>query len=478
MIIVILVFALILRFFNLNQSLWLDEAVQAVTAKESFFYIFQEIIGDFHPPLYHFLIHFWVRVFGSSEIALRMPSVLFGTGTVWIIYKIINKLTNSKTKNIGLIAALFMATAPFHIYYSQEGRMYSMTCFFASLSMFFFIKNNNKEIKEVKRSFVLWFVSTALLIYSDYFGFLILLAQVIVALFRKNFKFLTACFFVLVTYIPWLPMLMKQLQIGIAATAAFPEWGKLINLSFFKALPLTFIKFSIGRITIFNKTLYFLVALGLMGVYGLVSFWATLKIIKAKDYEKKGFVILVWLVLPVVIAWAVSLFIPNYQPFRLLLVLPAFYLLLVFGISTFNNKTVRSILASFVVLVNLCSVSVYYRNSYFHREDWRGVSKYVTDENSAVLLPSQTSDWPLKFYDTKNKLRLIYGSEGINKVSDESVRGLFINQLTNYDKIFYIRYLVPLFDPQEKILSELENSNYSKIKETSFNQIEVWEYEK
>ncbi|PJC28152.1 hypothetical protein CO054_01755, partial [Candidatus Shapirobacteria bacterium CG_4_9_14_0_2_um_filter_39_11] len=66
MILIIIFVALILRLVNLNQSLWLDEAVQAITARQNFSYIFQDIAGDFHPPLYHFLMHFWVRFFGNS----------------------------------------------------------------------------------------------------------------------------------------------------------------------------------------------------------------------------------------------------------------------------------------------------------------------------------------------------------------------------------------------------------------------------
>ena len=52
-IILVLIFGLVLRLINLNQSLWLDEITQAVTSKGSFLNIFNELQGDFHPPLYH-----------------------------------------------------------------------------------------------------------------------------------------------------------------------------------------------------------------------------------------------------------------------------------------------------------------------------------------------------------------------------------------------------------------------------------------
>ena len=38
--------------------------------------------GDFHPPLYYFLLKAWISIFRSGEVATRMLSVLFGLGTV------------------------------------------------------------------------------------------------------------------------------------------------------------------------------------------------------------------------------------------------------------------------------------------------------------------------------------------------------------------------------------------------------------
>src|SRR3990167_6457501 len=89
----ILLLALVLRLINLNQSLWLDEAFQF---KSTYFFSLKDLLtvylpGDFNPPL-SYLINFGVgKVFGYSEIALRLPSVIFGVITVWLVYKLANK---------------------------------------------------------------------------------------------------------------------------------------------------------------------------------------------------------------------------------------------------------------------------------------------------------------------------------------------------------------------------------------------------
>jgi len=486
MIFPILLLALILRLINLNQSLWLDEAVQAITAKSSFFYIFLEIIGDFHPPLYHFFMHYWVSIFGSSEIALRMPSVLFGVGTVYLIYKIsgliINELFINGLKNLKIfpiIAALFLATAPFHIYYSQETRMYSMACFLTALSMFSFIKINGLFINGLKNSkinglYFIYFLSTILMLYSDYFGFLILLAQGIYSLPKKKYRYFIFYLLFFICYLPWLPILFTQLKTGMQATQTLPEWVRLVNLSFLKAIPLTLIKFSLGRITFFDKKLYLIILVGLVITYGGLI----LKGIKGMLKEDKGLlgVILCWFFVPLVIAWLTSLFVPNFQPFRLLLILPAFYLLLLFGIFSFKSKALRFGLIILVLIINLSSLAVYYFNPFFQREDWKGLVNYLKhQENSVVLLPSETSNWPIRYYDPESKIKLVYRAKGIAPIN-----GLSINGLTDYgprqEKIYYIRYLSSLFDPNELILAELKEAGYTKVKEVNFNQIPLWEY--
>ncbi len=457
----LLAVSLILRLINLNQSLWLDEAVQAITARESFSYIFQEIRGDFHPPLYFFLMNFWVRIFGDSEIALRLPSVLFGVGTVYILYKIATKIQGKFT---AVLSTVLLATAPFHIYYSQEARMYCMVTFFASLSMYFFLTLNKS-----KNNRYLYFISTVLMIYSDYFGFLVLLAQGIYLIMKKNYKFLlVTCCWLLVAYLPWLPMLITQLKTGISATQTLPGWGSLVNVSFWKAIPLTVVKFTIGRITLFDKKLYVLAA-------AMIIFTTGALIIKGIYKNKKiqisnfKFQIFLWFFVPLTVSWLVSLFVPNFQPFRLLLILPAFYLLLAIGISTVNSNKLQFIVVGLFLIINLVCLSVYYFNPYFHREDWRGAVNFLLEQKRLVILPSETSNWPIRYYDRNNQVKLLSIGRGVEEI--EKVGKI------EEQNVFFINYLTDVFDPNGLIVSKLKEEGYNKTNEISFNQISLWEYQ-
>jgi len=499
MIWLIVLIGLSLRLIFLDQSLWLDEAISVLAARDlTFFQILGRFaLSDFHPPLHYLVLHFWGKLFGWSEISMRIPSVLFGTATIYVIY-LIGKLgvgswelgDKKKLRSFPLIAALFLATAPFHIYYSQEARMYAMTAFLATLSMYFFMRflTSNSKLKTQNSELIGYILSTVLMLYSHYFGLFILLTQFLVVLFlfrKKFFSFLALQLFCLVLSLPWLPTIMAQFKHGSQLTQIFPL-AKVINVSFIKALPLTFIKFSIGRITIFNKKLYAIVAGILFIIYGgiigraISDQWS---VIRKKRKPGPGYrslaTIFLWLFIPIFSAWLISLFVPNYQPFRLLLVLPAFYLLLAIGVVSIENIKLKILALFFVLLTSHFSLLTYYTNPYFHREDWRGLVRHIESQGNkdlAAVLPSIISRSPYTYY-SQNKVDLIPAARGL-KLTEKELNENFEKGLAEKGQIFYIRYLVPLFDPQEKISFWLAENGFVKIREISFNQIPLWVYQK
>src|SRR3989344_6461242 len=140
-IILILIAALVMRLISLNQSLWMDEAISATVVKN---YNLLEIITKFAPadpppPLYYLLLRFWSGLFGLSEISLRLPSVIFAVMTVYVVYKI----GLIYFKKVAIWTSVLLATAPLHIYYSQEARMYSLSTLLTSLVIYLFLKKRS-----------------------------------------------------------------------------------------------------------------------------------------------------------------------------------------------------------------------------------------------------------------------------------------------------------------------------------------------
>ena len=117
-----------LRLYHLEvPSLWFDEAIVPVMASKSFGYLIEWInTKEMHPPLYHILIK-GVLALGTSEFALRIPSVVCGLVGIIMMYKVGSLWVS---REAGLFAAVYLTFSPSHVYISREVRPYAFTSLF------------------------------------------------------------------------------------------------------------------------------------------------------------------------------------------------------------------------------------------------------------------------------------------------------------------------------------------------------------
>jgi hypothetical protein len=85
-----------------------------------------------HPPLLTFLLYFW-RALGTSELWLRLPSVLAGTAFCWMFYKWLAKAAG---KTAGLIGLLFVALLPPIVLLGVEIRQYALLLAFLTSALY------------------------------------------------------------------------------------------------------------------------------------------------------------------------------------------------------------------------------------------------------------------------------------------------------------------------------------------------------
>lgn len=121
----ILLLAALVRLWGLGaQSLWMDEAFSHLFARLPLDVAWQAMIVDaVHPPLYYLLLRPWLALAGESEFALRLPSAAAGVLTVALIFRVGRAWANRQT---AVWSALLLAVSPFHVWYSQEARMYAL----------------------------------------------------------------------------------------------------------------------------------------------------------------------------------------------------------------------------------------------------------------------------------------------------------------------------------------------------------------
>lgn len=121
-----------LRIATINtRSLWLDEAISVEQASRTLPHVLQTLASGVHPPLYHTLMHFWMLAFGTGEIAIRGYALVWGLIAIPCAYWAASVLYNRRA---GLVATVLLTFSPYHIWYSQEARMYSMMMVFGLLT--------------------------------------------------------------------------------------------------------------------------------------------------------------------------------------------------------------------------------------------------------------------------------------------------------------------------------------------------------
>jgi uncharacterized membrane protein len=127
--------ALVVRLVHIGgQSFSMDEIAELTIAHGSL----SEILwaGDGFPPLYHFLLHGWLTLWGT-DAAARWLSALIGATTVPVVWLIGRQIGGFRT---ALASSLLMALLPLHIYYCQEARAYPLYTLLAATALWLFFR--------------------------------------------------------------------------------------------------------------------------------------------------------------------------------------------------------------------------------------------------------------------------------------------------------------------------------------------------
>jgi hypothetical protein len=131
----VILLALGLDFYRLElPSVWLDEAVTWENVRGSWGKLWSQVrLGeDCGGLVYAVGMKLWTSLFGSSEIALRLPGVLAGVGFVAVLVRIAQVLWG---RTAATYVGLFAAAHPEVLCWSRQARAYSFELLFTALSL-------------------------------------------------------------------------------------------------------------------------------------------------------------------------------------------------------------------------------------------------------------------------------------------------------------------------------------------------------
>ena len=274
--------------------------------------------------------------------------------------------------------------------------------------------------------------------------------------------------------IPWLLVLPKQLAVGLSAAAASPAWASVVGSTDLQNLLLSFVKFTIGRISLDNNHLYALLFVPIAIFISILFLMSIFRISTAR------IIIWFWFFIPIILGYLTSFIVPVFSYFRFVFILPAFYLILSVGINSVNiSKFVRAFLI-FALLINLISLSIYLLNPKFQRENWKQATNYIhtnASSNTIVLFEQGQSIAPFDYYN-KGRIKSYGALNGFS--ADEFEIKQRLNEITSdQDKIFLFQYLSGITDTQGLLFREISNAGFINVSTKDFNGVGfVYEFNK
>lgn len=440
--------ALLLRRYHLgSESLWFDEADIVQRARQSLPALLQSFTkaGE-NGPLYTLLLHFYLSaidavpalqrllhlLFGPNPEALvRGLSAVFGAGAIPLIYLLGKRAGGVAT---GLVAAALFTFNPFHIWHSQDAKMYTFLVLMTLASSLLYLEAFRRNTPALWLGYV---ISTWVMLTVHSMAALVLLAQLAATPFlfgvgtwaRSSVRTFNAAskarlvrwaWAMLLMLIPIFPIAWLRLAALVVGTDV-GGWYTPTGLT--DILSTIFVTFAVNRAPAPWETVGALVMgmLALVGVVGMTrdkyesgapvgnedvlaagtQHSGTQRVSGTEHLAGRPLVLSLWIV-PIFAFWLVTLKLPLFQPRYLIMSLPPYLILAASGVvalvsrapawlarlsSNSTLKTQHSKLGSVLTVIAALALAlptgaalaaVNY-SPQAQKEDWRGAVAYVQD---------------------------------------------------------------------------------------------------
>jgi mannosyltransferase len=360
-----------------DTSFWMDEALSATYARLPWSeFLALTAREEQNMSLYFVLLRAWIHL-GESEFAIRTLSVLWAVAAVAAIYALGARLFD---RRVGVLAALLLSVNGFHLRYAQEARGYSLLVFLVILCSVCFVKALQVPGRKHWAAYVL---TSVLAVYTHFFALLVLAAQWASLPFMRS------------RALPWRALLGSALAMGLLI---FPL-GVLVvtghqNVDW---IPRSGLRDIYGL---------FLHLAGYAGRPALLAYAILCALALAeplrrrpdslsratspspeelderrelrgggRSFERWPYVLLAsWLVVPIALAWVVSLVKPAFVTRYLIVSLPPFVLLAAAGLGSTRRPVLAGALGVFLLLA-LPGIRFQYSKPF--QEDWKGAAGHV-----------------------------------------------------------------------------------------------------
>lgn len=496
--------SIFLRFFLLDkQSLWYDEGMSlynsnGVSLSENISIILGREAGDKYQPLYYLVLYVWRSIFGDSEFALRSLSALLGVGSVITIFFTTLRIYG---RNHAIWSSLILAVSSFCVYYSQEARAYSLLIFLASLQLYFFHRALDEDRDNQFVSRIIFGILTAIGIFGSIlmviFSAALCIAHAIV--YRNPQKWLkwwlpAACFSTPIIFFylsspaaadPTNTVVTRS-GLPIIQNAIFVLYGILTGTTY--GPPLTQLRGEDKIQVMLGYWPHFLILCIVISIIFLALVATLFKSYKSLKYQKQqraNYFFSSLFAIAFMFAFVFALvtkmnWLPRHSFF---LCLPVAILIPSVFVHNYKSRSkyrksfqYARVAAIVLVMLNIYSISNYYFNNNYWKDDYRSAAHYIMEnsDSSTKSLILRGNQGLLQYYgDTET----IHAWNYLKELKKPHFAKLIVNLTDNADKVFIVvnREHTLGSNPQY-LLEKAMNDSYSFNSMVDFPYINIYSF--
>jgi len=373
-----------LRLYHLEyQSLWRDEVDALLFARQGLAELLPLFSTPGHNgPLYFAMLHFWTRLAGDTEFALRFQSLVCGVLAVPAVYVLGRRWVGRMGS---LVAALLCATSPYLIWYSQEGKMYALLFLLSALSTYVYLLALERDRAYLWGSYVLLAAASmyvhllAVLVIPFHF----LLFFVAWPRYRMAWRGWLATFILL--SLPYLPLFRWEVALLIRPFTTGHQFYWLHEI-----LAILLFVFSLNAAPHQNllaiSLFVFLLLAGLLLYVRQTPPDAGVSLREVWLNRRNSIILGLYLFVPTVCLFIISLGMPIFTDRYLITVVPAFLLLLSAGVMAVREReTLLASLCVGLVLLSNLYVAVLQANTPI-KSDFRSAARFVAGDGRGDLM--------------------------------------------------------------------------------------------
>lgn len=435
-----------------SRDIAMDEPFTLFYSQSGLHSIFGMLPSENNPPLYFILLHYWIKIAGISAFAVRFPAFLFSVTTAVVMYETGRRFFNWR---VGLVASGIFTFSNYHLLFAHEARVYALFTMLAALSMFFFL--SLYQGKHKLRDMILLTLTNIVLIYAHFFGFFLILIQILSAILIKSLRvstlkmtFLSAGL-TFAGFIPYLGITLKRFTSSSGGTwVQEPVISDLYTMLW---------RYSNAPVV----TVFFLLVIAAGGIKYIINRKAI------SHFNPSSGVILIWFLFPYFFMFGISFFLPVFLDRYTVFISLPFYIIIGLSINhLFQRKWIWEFLALSAILLMIITFTPDVDNKRRMKELVSKADSLKRDRTMVVLCP----EW-LQYGYTYHACPEIFsdydhfheklGKAGIYPANQLSA--LDTTLIKDADNVIYIEEWSAIADPERKI---------EKFLKTHFPQYSSW----